>query len=153
MYCSKTHLPKLCPAYCMTCYKCNAKNHFVNICRSGSGNRSTSHPRDFQKSHVKGKGKGKSLKKKVSEVLEDYDYDYDSEEEGYEISEIKVHTIHSHFQGHKEPRLNSAIAFKCNIVFDEMTSKSSTMVYRDLLVCTKNGTNQQWILMKINTGA
>ena len=71
-YCGKTHPPKSCPAYGMTCYKCNAKDHFANVCRSGSGNRSTSCPRDFQKSHVKGKGKGKSQKKKVSEVLEDY---------------------------------------------------------------------------------
>ena len=149
-YCGETHPPKLCPAYGMTCYKCNAKNHFSNVCRSGSDNRSTSHPRDFQKSHVKGKGKEKSQKKKVSEVLEDYDYDCDSEEEGYEIREIKVCTIHSCFQSHKEPRLNSAIAFKCNIVFDEMTSKSHTMVYKDLLVCTKNGINQQRICMKIN---
>ena len=32
-----------------------------------------------------------------------------------------------------------------------MTSKSRTKVYKDLLVCTKNGTNQQWICM-IDTG-
>ena len=150
-YCGKTHPPKSCPTYGMTCYKCNAKNHFTNVCRSGSGNRHTSHPRDFKKSQVK--GKGKSQKKKVSEILEDYDYDYDSEEEGYEIGEIKVHTIHSHFQSHKEPKLNPTIAFKHNIVFDEMTSKTYTKVYKDLLVCTKNAANQQRIHMKINTGA
>ena len=33
-----------------------------------------------------------------------------------------------------------------------MTSKSCTKVYRDLLVCTKNGTNQQQICLKIDTG-
>ena len=143
-YCGKTHPPKSCPAYGMTCYKCNTKNHFANVCRSGSGNRSTSHSRDCQKPHVKGNGKGKSQKKKVNEVLE--------EEEGYEIGKIKIHTICSCFQSHKEPRLNSVIAFKCNIVFNEMTSKSHTKVYRDILVCTKNGTNQQQICMKINTG-
>ena len=104
----------------MKCYKCNAKNHFANVCRSGSGNRSTSHSREFQKSHVKGKGIGKSQKKKVSKVLEDYNYGYNSEEEGYKIREIKVCTICSHFQSHKEPRLNSAITFKCNIVFNEI---------------------------------
>ena len=27
------------------------------------------------------------------------------------------------------------------------------MVYKDLLVCTKNGTNQQWIRMKTDTEA
>ena len=140
-YCGKTHPPKSCPAYGMTCYKCNAKNHFANVCKSGSSNRSTSCSRDFQKSHVKGNEKGKSQKKKGSEVLEDYDYDYDSEEEGYEIGKIKIRMIHSHFQSHKEPRLNSAFAFKCNIVFNEMTSKSHTNVYKDLLVCTKNDTN------------
>ena len=68
-------------------------------------------------------------------------------------SERSKYVQYSHFQSHKEPRLNSAFAFKCNIVFDEMTTKSCTMVYKDLLVCTKNGTNQQWICMKINTGA
>ena len=139
--------------YGMTCYKCNAKNHFANVCRSGSSNRSTSHSRDLQKSHVEGNGKEKSQKKRVNEVLEDYSYDYDSEEEGYKIGKIKICTIHSHFQSHKEPRPNSVIAFKCNIVFNEMTCKSRTKVYKDLLVCTKNGTNQQWIHMKINTGA
>ena len=41
--------PKLCPAYGMTCYKCNAKNHFANVCRSGSGSRCTSHSKDFPK--------------------------------------------------------------------------------------------------------
>ena len=112
-----------------------------------------SHPRDFIRSQLKGKGKGKSQKKKVSEVLEDNYYEYDSEEEGYEIGEIKVHTIHSCFQSHKEPKLNPAIAFECNIVFDELTSKPHTKVYKDLLVCTKNGASQQRIHMKINTGA
>ena len=63
-YCGKTHLPKSCPAYGMTRYKCNAKNHFTNVCRSGSGNTNSSHPRDFKKSQVKGKEKGKSQKKK-----------------------------------------------------------------------------------------
>ena len=79
----------------MTCYKCNAKNQFANVCRSGSGNRNMSYPSDFKKSH--GKGKGKSQKKKVSEVLQDYDYDYDSEEEDYEIGDIKDHTMCSPF--------------------------------------------------------
>ena len=139
----------------MTCYKCNAKNQFANVCRSGSGNRSTSCSRDFKKSHVKGNGKGKSQKKKVSEILEDYNYDYvsDSEEESYEIGKIKISTICSCFQSHREQRLNSASAFKCNIVFDEMTSKSHTKVYKDLLVCTKNDTNPQWICMKTDTEA
>ena len=62
--------------------------------------------------------KGRSQKKKVNGVLEDYSCDYDSEEEGYEIGKIKICTICSHFQSHKEPRLNSVIAFKCNIVFN-----------------------------------
>ena len=127
------------------------KNHFANVCRSGSGNRSTSHSRDFQQSHVKGNGKGKSQKKKVNEVLEDYSYDYDSEEEGYEIGKIKIHTIHSHFQSHKEPRLNSIIAFKRNIVFNEMTSKSLprfTKIYWYVLrmVPTNNGYTSRSIL-------
>ena len=130
----------------MTCYKCNAKNHFTNVCRSGSGNRSTSYSRDFQKSHVKGNGKGKSQKKKVNEVLEDYSYDYDSAEEGYEIGKIKICTIHSHFQSHKETRLNLVTVFRCNIVFNEMTSKFRTKVHKDLLVCTKNSkTNNGYV--------
>ena len=102
---------------------------------------------------VKGNGKGKSQKKRVNEVLEDYSYDHDSEGEGYEIGEIKISTIHSCFQCHKEPRLISVINFKCNIVFNEMTRWSQTKVYKDLLVCTKNGTNQQQIHMKIDTQA
>ena len=32
-YCSKTHPPNSSPAYGMTCYKCNAKNHFTSVCR------------------------------------------------------------------------------------------------------------------------
>ena len=63
-YCGKTHPTKSCPTYGMTCYKCNAKNHFTSVCRSGSSNRNTSHPRDFKKSQ--GKGKGRSHKRKKS---------------------------------------------------------------------------------------
>ena len=36
-YCSETHPSKSCPACGMTCYKCNAKNNFTSVCRSGSG--------------------------------------------------------------------------------------------------------------------
>ena len=66
-------------------------------------------------------------------------------------SEIKVCTICSHFQSYNEPRLNSTIAFKPNIVFNEMTKNLIpwfTKIYWYVLrmVQTNNGYMRRSIL-------
>ena len=69
--CSTTHAKNQCPAYHVTCFKCNRVAHFASVCRSSSS--STQNKRQFNRFCGRGRtpqGRGFTPRRQVSEATE-----------------------------------------------------------------------------------
>ena len=51
--CSMTHIKNKCPAYQVTCFKCNRVGHFTSVCRGSSS--STQNTKQFNRFHGRGR--------------------------------------------------------------------------------------------------
>ena len=70
--CSTTHLKNQCPAYQVTCFKCNRIGHYASECRSSSSN-STQNTRQFTRFHGRGRpphGRGFTPRRQINEAME-----------------------------------------------------------------------------------
>ena len=70
--CSTSHLRNQCPAYRVTCFKCNRVGHYASVCRSSSSN-STQNTRQFNRFHGGGRtfrGRGFTPRRQVNEATE-----------------------------------------------------------------------------------
>ena len=70
--CSMIHLKNQCPAYRVTCFKCNRVSHYASLCRSSSSN-STHNTRQFTRFCGRDRtprGRGFTPRRQVNEVTE-----------------------------------------------------------------------------------
>ena len=70
--CGTTHLKYQCPAYCVTCFKCNKVGHYATECRANSSN-STQNTRQFTKFHGRVRsswGRGFTPRRQINEATE-----------------------------------------------------------------------------------
>ena len=70
--CGTTHPKYQCPAYCVTCFKCNKVGHYATECRANSSN-STQNTRQFNRFHGRGRtphGRGFTPRRQVNEATE-----------------------------------------------------------------------------------
>ena len=70
--CGTTHPKYQCPAYCVTCFKCNKVGQYATECRANSSN-STQNTRQFNRFHGRGRpshGRGFTPKRQVYEATE-----------------------------------------------------------------------------------
>ena len=69
--CSMTHAKNQCPAYRITCFKCNRVGHYASVCRSSSS--STQNTRQFNRFCGRGRtprGRGFTPRRQVHEATE-----------------------------------------------------------------------------------
>ena len=70
--CNTTHLKNQCPAYRITCFKCNRIGHYASVCRSSSSS-STQNTRQFTRLHGRGRTphvRGFTPRQQVNEATE-----------------------------------------------------------------------------------
>ena len=72
--CSTTHLKNQCPAYHVTCFKCNRIGHYATECRSSnSSSNSTKNTRQFTRFHGRGRtpcGRGFTPRIQINEATD-----------------------------------------------------------------------------------
>ena len=71
--CGTTHPKNHCPAYRVTCFKCNRVGHYATECRANNSSNSTQNTRQFSRFCGRGRlshGRGFTPRKQVHEVTE-----------------------------------------------------------------------------------